>query len=86
MVSTEEVLRPVLEAGRGSVRRSEVAAIPRIVPVRPGANASGAGWIGLENTRTSVLVGVNRIPLFAGFLGLALLLVAFGAMWAREGR
>jgi uncharacterized membrane protein len=29
---------------------------------------------------------VQRVPLFAGFLGLGVLLLAFGAMWYREGR
>jgi hypothetical protein len=29
---------------------------------------------------------VNRIPLFAGFLGLALLLLALASTWYREGR
>jgi hypothetical protein len=59
--------------------------MPRIVPVRQGATASGQNWIGFENTQASLLKGIDRIPLFSGLLGLALLLLALAAMWAREG-
>jgi hypothetical protein len=33
-----------------------------------------------------VLKAIDRVPLFGGFFGLALLLFALGAMWYREGR
>lgn len=90
-VSTEEVLRAVAENTRGSVRRIAENAtgvtIPNIVPVRPNAStASGRDWIGLQTTNDSVLRSVHRVPLFSGFLGLGVLLLAFGAMWYREGR
>jgi hypothetical protein len=85
VVSTTQLLGPVLEAGRGSVRRASADEMPRIVPVRQGASASGQNWIGLENTQASLLKGIDRIPLFSGLLGLALLLMALAAMWAREG-
>ncbi|MCG6858783.1 MAG: hypothetical protein LJE67_12040 [Salaquimonas sp.] len=86
VVSTTEKLRPVLEAGRGTARRVAGGNIPRIVPIRPGATASGQGWIGLENSQASVLKGISRLPLFTGLIGLALLLMATAAMWTREGR
>jgi hypothetical protein len=60
--------------------------LPRIIPVRPGGVASGSDWMGIRMTEASVLRGVNRLPLFAGFLGLALLLGAVAATWYREGR
>ena len=85
VVSTTQSLAPALEAGRGSAIRASAASMPRIVPVRVGAPASGDGWIGLENTRASVLTGINRVPLFSGLLGLAILLLAMASMWAREG-
>jgi hypothetical protein len=88
-VSTEEVLRPLAEASGGSVRRiaanGEVT-LPGIVPVRGTASASGRDWLGLRTTSESVLKSVNRVPLFAGFFGLCLLLLALGGMWYREGR
>ena len=86
VMSTTALLEPVLAAAGGSARRVEGGQGPRIVPVRAGATASGQGWIGLVNTNSSVLTGVRRLPLFAGFLGLALLLGVMAAMWAREGR
>ncbi len=86
VLSTSEVLRPVLEASRGSVRVASAANMPRIVPVRPGAAATGTSWIGFENTQASVLKGVNRIPIFTGLIGLGLLILALAGMWAREGR
>jgi hypothetical protein len=54
--------------------------------VRGRADAAGRDWIGLRTTSDSVLKSVSRVPMFAGFFGLALLLFAFGSMWYREGR
>ncbi len=88
-VSTTEVLRPVAEKSGGSVRRLEGAAgltLPGVVPVRAGSDAAGRDWIGLRTTDDSVLKAVRRVPLFAGFFGLGLLLLALGSMWYREGR
>jgi len=87
-VSTTELLRPVAEGSGGSVRRLATggAGLPNIVPARSGAVASGRDWIGLRTTNDSVLKSVSRVPLFAGFFGLALLLMAMGSMWYREGR
>ena len=88
-VSTTEVLRPFAEATGGSVRRLGAAAsvdLPGIVPVRGAAQAAGRDWIGLRTTGDSILKSVSRIPLFAGFLGLMLLLMALGSTWYREGR
>ena len=57
-----------------------------MVPVRAGSDAAGRDWIGLRTTDDSVLKAVRRVPLFAGFFGLGLLLLALGSMWYREGR
>jgi hypothetical protein len=91
VLSTPDKLKPVAEAVGGSVRRlagSDPAGVdlPSIVPVRPSAQASGNDWIGLRNTEDSVLKSVSSVPLFGGFLGLGLLLLALGGMWYREGR
>ncbi|MBN9071014.1 MAG: hypothetical protein J0H34_05295 [Rhizobiales bacterium] len=88
-VSTEDILRAPAEATGGSVRRLESlagAGIPGIVPVSGTAAASGRDWIGLRTTNDSVLRAVTRVPLFGGLFGLALLLLALGSMWYREGR
>ena len=90
-VSTMDKLAPVADASGGSIRRigSTLTGgidLPNIVPVRAGAEASGRDWIGMRTTNDSVLRSVSRVPLFAGFFGLALLLLALGSMWYREGR
>ena len=88
-VSTQAIVRPAAEASGGSVRRvsaSGSVSLPGIVPVRSASNASGSDWIGFKTTNDSVLKSVSRVPLFGGFFGLGLLLLALGSMWYREGR
>ncbi|MEQ1943318.1 hypothetical protein ABMA32_12955 [Mesorhizobium sp. VNQ89] len=88
-VSTEDVLRAPAEASGGSVRRIASltgVSLPGIVPVRGSSNASDNDWIGLRTTDDSVLKSVSRVPLFGGFFGLGVLLLALGSMWYREGR
>lgn len=88
--STEEVLAPIAAATRGSTRRiadaSGSLALPRLAVLHNATTFSGSGWIGLKATDATVLDGLTRLPLFAGFLGLALLLGAVSATWYREGR
>ncbi len=89
-VSTTEKLAPVAKASGGSVQRIGKGVtgldLPGIVPVRAGGTTSGRDWMGLKTTDDSILKAVKRVPLFAGFLGLGLLLLAMGSMWYREGR
>jgi hypothetical protein len=84
-VSTTERLAPAAEASAGSIRRI-ADGLPNVVPVRATAQASGRDWLGMRTTNDSILKSVNRVPLFGGFFGLALLLMALGSMWYREGR
>ena len=90
VVSTSDRMVPVTRATGGSVQRlgaeRDDPALPRIVSTRSRGRAAGDGWIGLRRTEASVLKGIDRVPLFAGFLGLGLLLLAFAATWYREGR
>jgi hypothetical protein len=88
-VSTTDRLAPIADATGGSVRRignGEGVSLPGLVPVRGTATAAGRDWIGLRTTDDSILKAVSRVPLFAGFFGLALLIFALGSMWYREGR
>jgi hypothetical protein len=88
--STGEKLAPLVTATGGRIARMADAegklALPRIVPVRPGGITAGKDWIGIRTTEASVLKGVSRLPLFAGLLGLAILLGTLAAAWYREGR
>jgi hypothetical protein len=46
----------------------------------------GDGWMGVRMRDASVVRGVGVLPVFAGLIGLLLLLGAFAATWLREGR
>ncbi|SEP74668.1 hypothetical protein SAMN05216548_101397 [Faunimonas pinastri] len=89
VLSDTAKLGPIANATGGSVSRvSEDGrlTLPRISTVSADAPAAGSGWIGLRRSAASVLKGVDRLPLFSGLLGLAILLGAFAALWFRESR
>ena len=85
VISTSQLLQPILSTTGGSVLRAQKDDMPRIIPVGTNSATSGNGWIGLRNTDASLLRGINTIPLFSGLLGLATLLLIVAAMWAHEG-
>jgi hypothetical protein len=60
--------------------------LPRIVPVQASSVFHGDGWMGVKMRDASVVKGVGVLPMFAGLIGLLLLLGAFAATWLREGR
>jgi hypothetical protein len=60
--------------------------LPRIVPVRAASMFHGDGWMGVRMRDASVVRGVGVLPIFAGLIGLLLLLGAFAFTWLREGR
>jgi hypothetical protein len=90
VVSTNEKLEPLARATGGSARRIADAErqveTPRIVAVRGSERLAGADWIGIRATEASLVRGLSIWPVFAGLLGLILLIGAFAATWAREGR
>jgi hypothetical protein len=88
VVSTADIIAPLAKTTGGTALRvaaSTGVKLPNIVPVN-GTSASGADWMGLRPTNDTLLKSVSRQPLFAGFAGLAVLLMALGAAWWREGR
>ncbi len=85
-VSTLEVLSPLVKQTGGVAARLAGAGVPDILPVRGKAEAGNGQWMGLKTTDETILRSVSRLPLFAGLLGLALLLFALGSVWYREGR
>jgi hypothetical protein len=89
VTSTTDVLAPIAQATGGSSRRlddGDGLQVPRIVAVRSGDTYQGDGWIGLKMSDASVVRGIGVLPVFAGLLGLLLLLGGLAGTWAREGR
>ena len=89
VTSTTETLKPLAHATGGDARRIGDGSgidMPRIVPVRSSTLFSGDGWMGVRIRDASVVKGVGVLPMFAGVIGLLLLLGALAATWVREGR
>jgi hypothetical protein len=89
VTSTTEVLAPLSNATGGDVVRVEDGSgvhLPRIVPVRSSDNFKGDDWIGLRVREASVVRGIGVLPVFAGLIGLLLLVGSLAATWMREGR
>jgi hypothetical protein len=60
--------------------------MPRILGVRSTETFKGGDWLGVKLRDASVLRGIGVLPVFAGLLGMLLLVGALAATWAREGR
>jgi hypothetical protein len=89
VTSTTDTLKPLAQATGGDARRvvdGSSLDMPRIVPVRSSSVFHGDGWMGVRMRDASVVKGVGVLPVFAGIVGLLLLLGAFAATWLREGR
>src|SRR6478609_9447942 len=89
VTSTTDMLKPLAQATGGDARRvidGSSLDMPRIVPVRTSGIFHGDGWMGVKMRDASVVKGVGVLPMFAGLVGLLLLLGAFAATWVREGR
>lgn len=89
VLSSETPTRALAEASGGTTRRIADAGevrLPRLIAARAGGALGGDDWIGLRQPEATVLKGVDRLSLFAGLLGLSLLLAALSVLWWREGR
>ncbi|WP_342733430.1 hypothetical protein [Bradyrhizobium sp. B117] len=89
VTSTTETLKPLTQATGGNAVRvvdGNSVELPRIVPSRSASVFAGDGWMGVRMRDASVVKGVGVLPIFAGLIGLLLLLGAFAATWVREGR
>ena len=89
VTSTTQTLAPLTKATGGDTRRiSERGSVelPRILPIHGSTVFEGSGWLGLKMRDASVVRGIGAFPVFAGLIGLLLLLGAFAATWVREGR
>lgn len=90
VTSSTAVLSPLTNATGGTTRRlatqgAEVA-MPRVVAMRASDTYKGDDWIGLKLREASVVRGIGVLPIFAGLLGMLLLVGSLAATWAREGR
>ncbi|MET0746944.1 MAG: hypothetical protein ABWY49_02015 [Rhizobium sp.] len=90
MISTTDTLKPLADQSKGLVTRVAAAGnsivVPQILPVRGEVRIADDQRMSIHLTDETVLRGTNTLPLFAGFLGLAALLLLFAATWWREGR
>jgi len=86
VTSTTDVLKPIADATGGGVLRLAEVGVPRVLPVRSGASYKGDDWIGMKMRQVSVVRGIGVLPIFAGVLGLLLLIGSLALTWAREGR
>ena len=89
VTSTTEVLAPLANATGGGVVRAESGSgvhLPRIVAMRSSDTYHGDDWLGLRTREASVVRGIGVLPVFAGLIGLLLLLGSVAAVWMREGR
>jgi hypothetical protein len=89
VTSTIDVLSPLTNATGGDSRRLADGTsldVPRVVPVRTSSTFKGDDWIGLKMRDVSVVRGIGVLPVFAGLIGLLLLVGSLALTWAREGR
>jgi hypothetical protein len=90
VTSSTSVLGPLANATGGDARRIADASgnlsIPRVLGVRSSDTYKGDDWLGLKMRDASVVRGIGVLPLFAGMLGLLLLIGSLAATWLREGR
>ena len=89
VTSTLDALKPLAQVtGGDAVRVADAGSVsvPRIVAVRATSVFRGDGWMGVRMRDASVVRGVGVLPVFAGLIGLLLLLGAFAATWLRESR
>ncbi|MFD1329529.1 hypothetical protein [Mycoplana ramosa] len=89
-ISTTETLQPLADKTKGTVRRLADAEnaldMPPLLPVSGSVRASDPQRLSLRMTNETALKSVDSLPLFAGFAGVGLLLLALSGMWYREGR
>jgi hypothetical protein len=89
VTSTTDVLGPLASSTGGDVVRLEDGSgvhLPRIVAVRSSDTYKGDDWLGLRVREASVVRGIGVLPVFAGLIGLLLLVGSLAATWMREGR
>jgi hypothetical protein len=88
VTSTTQVIEPIAHATGGDAVRIESGSgihLPRILGVRSSDTFKGGDWIGLRIREASVVRGIGVLPIFAGLIGLLLLIGSLATAWMREG-
>jgi hypothetical protein len=101
IVTTDRIVAPLAKEAKSGVfwtgnnaksKESEnasptasVLSVPKVSMMSSAGAYAGSGWMGLLDRRAYVVKGVKLIPLISGLLALAVLLLALGTMWWREG-
>jgi hypothetical protein len=86
-VATDAKLAPPTKAsGGGLYWLEDYSSLPRIVKASAGRQMAGSGWLAFKANDAHRVRAVHELPLFSTLGSLALLLMAFAAMWYREGR
>ncbi|MCC7347246.1 MAG: hypothetical protein IT538_07585 [Variibacter sp.] len=87
VTSTTRDMAPIASATGGDSRRLAADGTPpRVLGIRSSDVYKGDDWIGLKMRQASIVRGIGVLPVFAGLLGLLLLVGSLAATWAREGR
>src|SRR6185312_1358323 len=84
--TTDEKLKPALQATGGGAYWVGPGTIPDARRVAPDRSTAGRGWMGFRANGDYIVTGVKEVPLLPGFLALLLALGMFIAAWRREGR
>lgn len=83
---TDEHMSALVEETDGSIRYLANEEAPDIRRIRPGRNASGSSWIGLNANSEYAVRAVSGHTLIKPELALLLALAGFMLAWRREGR
>ena len=83
--TSPERLAPVVAASGGSVHWL-ADRVPDLRRIRPGRDASGRTWIGLQENESHTVTGLEHHPLLPGWLMFLLAAAVLAFMWWREAR
>ena len=90
MISTTDTLRALASQTKGLVTRVASAgnsiSVPQVLPVEGPVRTEDSQRMTIRLTDETVLKGINSLSLFAGFAGLAAILLLISGTWWREGR
>jgi hypothetical protein len=86
VTATAAPLAPLAEASGGTVRWLETDSMPAVRRVSGTGALADPGWIGLRDTGSYRVVGVDQAALLPPWLALLLILGGLGFAWWREAR